>query len=140
MHIPFQISITRVFAVLCLLASMGGVAGKASAASPDPRMFGGWVVASSENVENVGLRTFFSPDGNFFMVDPRTQLGMVGSWTVGRAGLLVSILGNSRWGKLWDADVSFKDDDNMILDVKDSQFSAPHQVLLQRVKLPSPGQ
>jgi hypothetical protein len=41
---------------------------------------------------------------------------------------------------LWDADVSFKDDDNMVLDVKDSQFSAPHRVTLQRIKLTPPGQ
>lgn len=140
MHMPFQIKLWRTLAALCLLAFMGGLAEKASAASPDSRMFGGWLVADSENVENVGLRAFFSPDGNFFMVDPKTQLGMVGSWTMGRAGLLVSILGNSRWGKLWDADVSFKDDDNMILDVKDSQFSIPHRVTLQRIKLSPPGQ
>jgi hypothetical protein len=132
---PFQFKLWRLFAALCLFAFISGLAGKASAASPDPRMFGGWVVADSENVENLGLRAFFSPDGNFLMVDPKTQLGMAGSWTVGRAGLLVSILGNSKWGKLWDADVSFKDDDNMILDVKDSQFSSPHRVTLQRIKL-----
>ena len=133
MHLPIQV--TRVLVVLCLLAGMGGLAGKANAATPDPRMVGGWMVTDSENVENLGLRAFFSPDGNFFMVDPKTQLGMVGTWTVGRAGLLVSILGNSRWAKLWDADVSFKDDDNMLLEVKDSQFSIPHRVTLQRIKL-----
>jgi hypothetical protein len=68
------------------------------------------------------------------MVDPKSQLGFVGSWTVGRAGLLVTIFGNSKWGKLWDADVSFPDNEHMVLDVKDSQFSQPHHVTLQRVK------
>ncbi len=138
MHMPFQTSFARVFAILCLLAFTSSFAGRVSAASPDPRMFGPWLVTDSENVENLGLGAFFSPDGNFLMVDPRTQLGMVGSWMIGRSGLLVSIQGNSRWGKLWDADVSFKDDDHMILDVKDSQFAAPHRVTLQRIKLLPP--
>jgi hypothetical protein len=128
----------RAFAALCLLACVSGFAEKASAATADPRMFGGWVVTDSQSVENIGLWAFFSPDGNFSMVDPRTKLGMAGSWMVGRSGLLVSIQGNSRWGKLWDADVSFKDDDTMILDVKDSQFSAPHLVMLQRIKFAPP--
>jgi hypothetical protein len=52
---------------------------------------------------------------------------------VGRSGLLVSIYGNGKWAKLWDADVSFEADDRMIVDVKDSQFAEPQRVVLQRI-------
>lgn len=106
----------------------------ADAATPDPKMFGPWVVTDSENVENVGLRVFFSPDGNFLMVDPGTQMGFYGNWSVGRVGLLVNIIGSNRWAKLWEGDVSFADNDKMVLDVKESHFSQPHRVTLQRMK------
>jgi len=135
MNMSFPAKLSRVFAVLCMLAFMSVFAERASAASPDPKMFGPWIVVDTENVENIGMRAFFSPDGNFMMVDPKSQMGFVGNWTVGRAGLLVNIFGNSKWGKLWDADVAFPDDDHMVLDVKDSQFSEPHRVTLQRVNL-----
>lgn len=129
----FHVKISRAFAILCVLASMSFFAERSSAASPDPRMFGPWAVVDTEQIENIGMRVFFSPDGNFFMIDPNTGMGFVGNWTVGRAGLLVDIAGNSKWGKLWDADVSFPDNYHMVLDVKDSQFSQPHRVTLQRL-------
>lgn len=135
MNLSFPAKLFRPLALLCVLVLMSAFASRASAATSDPRMFGPWMVVDSENIENIGLRPFFSPDGNFFMVDPKTQLGFGGNWTVGRAGLLVNILGNSRWGKLWDADVSFPDAEHMILDVKESQFSPPHRITLQRVRL-----
>jgi hypothetical protein len=134
MRISFQVRLFHIFTVLYLFTALCVFSPQASATSPDPRMYGAWTVVNSENTENIGLRAFFSPDGNFFMVDPRTQLGFSGNWSIGRAGLLVSILGNSRWAKLWDADVSFPDNDHMALDVKDSQFSLPHRVVLQRMK------
>ena len=135
MNRSFQVRFFRAFAILCMFAFMSVYAERSSAAAPDPMMFGPWVVVDSENVETIGMRAFFSPDGNFFMVDPRTQLGFGGSWMMGRAGLLVTIFGNSKWGKLWDADVSFPDADHMVLDVKDSQFSEPHHVTLQKIRL-----
>jgi hypothetical protein len=133
-NMSFPIKVSRVIAVLYLLAFLSAFAGQAAAASPDPRMYGPWAVVDAENQANIGLRAYFSPDGNFFMVDPRTQLGFVGSWVVGRAGLLVSIYGNGQWAKLWDADVSFDGDDHMIVDVKDSQFAEPQRVVLQRIR------
>jgi hypothetical protein len=117
-----------------LLAFVSLAPRQAQAATPDPRMYGPWVVVDSESVENVGLRAFFSPDGNFLMVDPKTQMGFSGNWSVGRVGLLVSILGASQWAKLWEGDVSFADNDKMILDVKESHFSQPHRITLQRIK------
>lgn len=98
-------------------------------------MFGLWAVVDAEQIENIGMRVFFSPNGNFFMVDPVTQLGFVGNWTVGRVGLLVEISGNSKWGKLWEADVSFTDNYHMVLNVGDSQFSRPHRITLQRIMI-----
>jgi hypothetical protein len=131
MSLPIKVS--RVITVLCLLAFMSVLAGRAAAESADPRMFGPWTVVDAPSKANIGLRAYFSPDGNFFMVDPTTQLGFVGSWVVGRSGLLVSIYGNGKWAKLWDADVSFEADDRMIVDVKDSQFAEPQRVVLQRI-------
>jgi hypothetical protein len=127
--------LSRVFAILCVLASMSFFAERTLAASPDPRMYGLWTVVDAEHIENIGMRVFFSPNGNFVMIDPITQMSFAGNWTVGRAGLLVEILGNSNWGKLWDADVSFQDDSHMVLNVGDSQFSRPHRVTLQRVRV-----
>jgi hypothetical protein len=134
MNTLFPVTFSRVFVVLCVLTFMSVFSERSSAASPDPRLFGPWAVVDSENIENIGIRAFFSPDGNFLMVDPRTQLGFVGSWMMGRSGLLVTIFGNSRWGKLWDADVSFPDNDHLALDAKESQFAQPHRVLLQRLR------
>jgi len=98
-------------------------------------MFGPWAVVDTEQIENIGMRVFFSPDGIFFMIDPNTGMGFAGNWEMGRAGLLVEIAGNSKWGKLWDAEVSFPDNYHMVLDVKDSQFSHPHRVILQRLTI-----
>jgi hypothetical protein len=131
----FPAKFSRAFAILCVLASMSVFAERSFAAAPDPRMFGPWAVVDTEQIENIGMRVFFSPDGIFFMIDPDTGMGFVGNWGVGRAGLLVEIAGNSKWGKLWDADVSFPDNYHMILDVKDSQFSHPHRVTLQRLTI-----
>jgi hypothetical protein len=134
MNVSFPVKIFNVVALLVLIAFMGLTSGKASATSPDQRMFGPWVVQQSSSAENIGLGVFFSPDGNFFLVDPKTKLGFNGTWVIGRAGLLVSVFGNGKWAKLWDADVSFESDDKMIMEVQDSQVTVPQRVVLQRVK------
>jgi hypothetical protein len=134
MKMSFTARFSRLFAVLCMFAFMGLLSGQASAASADSRMFGAWLVKDAPVPENIGLRVFFSPDGNFFMVDPKSGLGYTGSWVVGRVGLLVSIYGNGKWAKLWDADISFKGDDEMSVDVKDSQVTLPQQFTLQKMK------
>lgn len=134
MNKSFPIQFVRFFAAFCLLAFIGLLSEQAGAASTDPRMFGPWVVEQSVAKENVGLRVYFSPDGNFFMVDPSTQLGVTGNWTVGRAGTLVTIYGNGKWAKLWDADIVFEGDDKMIVDVKESQVAPPQKFTLQRMK------
>ncbi len=131
LHIGFS----RTFAVLCVLVSLSVFAERSIAASPDPRMMGPWAVVDAEQIENIGMRVFFSPDGIFFMIDPNSGLGFVGNWVVGRAGLMVEIAGNSKWAKLWEADVSFPDSYHMVLDVKDSHFSRPHRVTLQRLAM-----
>jgi hypothetical protein len=130
---PHAFKFSRVLAFLALLTMLAGFAQRAAAASADPRMYGAWAVVDTPSPEHAGLRVYFSPDGNFFMVDPRSHLGYVGSWVVGRVGLLVSIYGNSRWAKLWDADVSFPGANLMVMDVKDSQFAEPKRIVLQRI-------
>ncbi len=134
MNISFPVRIFNTAALLLLLAFMGLASEKASATPPDERMFGPWVVQQSSSAENIGVRVFFSPDGNFFLIDPRLKMGFNGSWVIGRAGLLVTIYGNGAWAKLWDADVSFENNDKMIMEVKESQLTVPEVVVLQRVK------
>lgn len=134
MNISFPVRTLNIVAMLLLLAFMGLASGKASATSPDQRMFGPWVVQQASSPENVGLGVFFSADGNFFLVDPKTKLGFNGNWMMGRAGLLVSVMGNGKWAKLWDADISFEGDDRMIMEVRDSQVTAPQRVVLQKIK------
>jgi hypothetical protein len=130
----FTAKFSRFFAVLCMLAFMGLLSEQATAASTDPRMFGPWVVQQAPMQENIGLRVYFSPDGNFFMVDAGTKLGLTGNWVIGRSGLLVSIYGNGKWARLWDADVSFEGNNKMIVDVKDSQVTLPQRFTLLRLK------
>ena len=134
MNFSMPVKIFNFVAVLLLFSFMGLASGKASATSPDQRMFGPWVVQQSSSAENIGLGVYFSPDGNFFLIDPRTKVGFNGTWVIGRAGLLVSVFGNGRWAKLWDTDVSFESNDKMIMDVKESQLTVPQRVVLQRIK------
>lgn len=135
MNISLPVKLINVAAMLLLLAFLGLASGKAhSATPPDQRMFGPWLVQEAASTENVGLRVFFSPDGNFFLIDPKTQLGFNGTWMMGRAGLMVSIFGSGRWAKLWEADVSFESDDKMIMEVKESEVTVPQRVVLQRLK------
>lgn len=135
MHTSFPARIFNAVAGLMLIAVVGLVSGKASATSPEPRMHGPWVVQQASSSENVGLRVFFSPDGNFFLIDPKTGLGFNGTWMMGRSGLLVSVFGSGKWAKLWDADVSFDGTgDKMIMDVKESQVTVPQRVVLERIK------
>jgi hypothetical protein len=134
MNISFPVRAFNIVAMLLLIAFMGLTSGKAAATSPDQRMFGPWQVQQASSAENIGLRVFFSPDGNFFLIDPKSKLGFNGSWMVGRAGLLVSVFGNGKWAKLWDADVSFESDDKMIMEVQESELTLPQRVVLQRIK------
>ena len=128
--------LSRLLATLSLLAALGLASHATAAASaPDPRLFGPWVVVQQAGAQDaIGLRIYFSPDGNFFLVDPKTQLGMTGSWVIGRAGLLVNIFGNGRWAKLWDADVAFPNPDYMLVNVVESQLSGQQRFVLKRVK------
>lgn len=125
----------RLLATLSIFAVLDLASLPAASAPPDARMFGPWVVVQQAGAQDaIGLRLYFSPDGNFFLIDPKTQLGMAGSWVVGRAGLLVSVIGNGRWAKLWDADVAFPNPDFMMVDVVESQLSGRQRFVLQRVK------
>lgn len=134
MNLSFPAKIFNFVAMLLLLSFMGLTSGKAFATPLDQRMIGPWVVQQSSSPENIGLGVYFSPDGNFFLIDPKTKLGSNGSWLIGRAGLIVSVFGYGRWAKLWDADVSFESDDKMVMDVKESQLTVPQRVVLHRVK------
>lgn len=135
MNVSLSQKVFNLLALLSLLAFTGLASGKAAAADPDPRMYGPWLVQEASSAENVGLRVFFSPDGNFFLVDPKTRMGFNGTWMLGRSGLVVTVFGNGRWAKLWDADVAFETDDKMVMEVRESQLTVPQRVVLQRLKL-----
>jgi len=65
MNKSFPVVFSRFISALCLLAFMGLVAVRAGASTPDPRLYGPWIVQDSVAQENIGLQVYFSPDGNF---------------------------------------------------------------------------
>lgn len=83
---------------------------------------------------NVGMRMFFSADGVFLMVDPRSGLGVAGTYTVGRTGLLVYVYGYGRSAEFINGSYTLQGD-TLRIDVKSSGFMEPQQVVLQRMKL-----
>lgn len=127
----------RVFALLCLATLMTGLtlaarADTAQTVSPPP--LGAWTVTQAASPSNVGLRMFFSPDGVFLMVDPRAGLGVAGTYTVGRTGLLVYVYGYGRSAEFINGSYTMQGD-TLRIDVKSSGFMDPQQVVLQRMKL-----
>lgn len=129
--------ILAVAAALALLAGHGQRAAAEDAAAQQPPPFGAWVVSESADQANMGLRMVFSPDGMFLMVDPRTMIGVHGVYSVGRAGLIVNIIGYGRAAEFVNGAYSI-DGDTMKVDVRSSNFMQPQQVTLQRIKFPSP--
>lgn len=127
----------RVFALLCLAALMTGItlgARAESAQPPSPPPLGAWTVTQAASPSNVGLRMFFSPDGVFLMVDPRAGIGVAGSYTIGRTGLLVYVYGYGRSAEFINGSYTLEGD-TLRIDVKRSGFMEPQQVVLQRMKL-----
>ncbi len=122
--------------VLCAALFSGlslGARADAMAATATPP-YGAWTVTDAASKSNVGLRMFFSPDGVFLMVDPAAGIGVAGSYTLGRSGLLVYVYGYGRSAEFINGAYSV-DGDTMRIDVKSSGFMEPQQVVLQRMKL-----
>jgi len=129
--------ITRVLTLLCIVALMTGTTLSARAESVQPLSpppLGAWTVIQAASPSNVGLRMFFSPDGVFLMVDPRAGLGVAGSYTIGRTGLLVYVYGYGRSAEFINGSYTLQGD-VLRIDVKRSGFMEPQQVVLQRMRL-----
>lgn len=129
--------LNRVLTLLCFAALMTGLtlSARAESAQPvPPPPLGAWTVTQAASPSNVGLRMFFSPDGVFLMVDPRAGIGVAGSYTIGRTGLLVYVYGYGRSAEFINGTYTIEGD-VVRIDVKRSGFMEPQQVVLQRMKL-----
>lgn len=127
----------RILTLLCLTALLAGrtLSARAESAQPLPAPpLGAWTVTQAASPSNVGLRMFFSPDGVFLMVDPRAGIGVAGSYTIGRTGLLIYVYGYGRSAEFINGTYTI-DGDVLRIDVKSSGFMEPQQVVLQRMKL-----
>lgn len=138
-----QLNLASLLRILALAAAVAWLAvhgQRALAQEPaaqQPPPFGAWVVTDSGDPGNLGLRMVFSPDGMFLMVDPRTMIGVHGVYSVGRAGLIVNIIGYGRAAEFVNGTYSI-DGDTMKVDVKSSNFMRPQRVTLQRIKFTNP--
>ncbi len=129
--------LNRALTLLCLAALLVGfnLGARADSAQPlPPPPLGAWTVTQAASPSNVGLRMFFSPDGVFLMVDPRAGIGVAGSYTIGRTGLLVYVYGYGRSAEFINGTYT-QQGDVLRIDVKSSGFMEPQQVVLQRMKL-----
>jgi hypothetical protein len=101
------------------------------------RPVGPWVVVEAKDPANIGLIFYFSPDGTFGMVNPKTQVGVAGAYSVGRAGLMINVFGFGKSAEFMGGDASITGD-HMTIDVKRSGFMEPQRVVLQRVRVMPP--
>lgn len=127
----------RIFALLCVVVFLSGHALTARAQATQqlpPPPLGAWTVTQAASPSNVGLRMFFSPDGVFLMVDPRTGMGVAGSYTIGRTGMLIYVYGYGRSAEFIHGPYTLEGD-VLRIDVKRSGFMEPQQVVLQRMRL-----
>lgn len=129
--------LSRILALFCLTALLTGftLSARAESAQPvTPPPLGAWTVTQAASPSNVGLRMFFSPDGVFLMVDPRAGIGVAGSYTIGRTGLLIYVYGYGRSAEFINGTYTIEGD-VLRINVKRSGFMEPQQVVLQRMKL-----
>jgi hypothetical protein len=125
-------------AMLALLALVTPL--RASAQIPVAPIVGPWVVTEATDAANVGLRFYFSPDGIFLLVDPKSQLGATGSYSLGRAGLTINVYGYGKAAYFLNGDALLTGD-TLVIDVKRSEFMGPQRIVLKRIRmaLPTPG-
>lgn len=136
LHPLTRANVLRIFSLLLVAALLFvGVSGvSAQTLTNITPLLGAWTVTEAASNSNVGLRMFFSPDGVFLMVDPRSGLGVAGAYTVGRSGLLINVYGYGRSAEFINGDYTVQGD-TLRIDVKSSGFMEPQQVVLQRMRL-----
>lgn len=126
------------FAVALLLGALLALAvhpARAQEAAQQP--VGPWVVAKAQDASNVGLVFYFSPDGTFGLIDPKTMIGAAGTYSVGRAGLMINVFNVGKSAQFIVGDMNLGAD-TLTIDVKQSAFMDPQQIVLQRVKVIPP--
>ncbi len=136
LHPLTRVNVLRIFSLLLVAAFLFvGTSGvRAQTPANITPLLGAWTVTEAASKSNVGLRMFFSPDGVFLMVDPRSGLGVAGAYTVGRSGLLINVYGYGRSAEFINGDYTVQGD-TLRIDVKSSGFMEPQQVVLQRMRL-----
>jgi hypothetical protein len=127
----------RFFTAFLLSILLAFLAGHARAEPDLPKPAGPWMVVKAKDPANVGLIFFFSPDNTFGLVDPKTQLGAAGIYSVGRTGLMINVFGVGKSAEFMGGDLDIAGD-TMTIDVKRSGFMEPQRVVLQRVKITQP--
>jgi len=131
-RVPALRSLVRLLVTTLLI--FGALGARAQAPANVASLVGAWTVTEAASKSNVGLRMFFSHDGVFLMVDPRAGIGVAGTYTVGRSGLLINVYGYGRSAEFINGDFTVQDD-TLRIDVRRSGFMEPQQVVLQRLRL-----
>jgi len=129
----------RTSSAIFLLSLLALLTGHARAETVTLNPVGPWVVTEAKDRANIGLIFYFSPDGTFGLIDPKTKIGAAGTFSMGHAGLMINVFNIGKSAEFIVGDLSISGD-NMAIDVKSSAFMDPQRVLLQSVKLipPSP--
>ena len=129
----------RTSSAVFLLSLLALLTGHARAETVTLNPVGPWVVTEAKDRANIGLIFYFSPDGTFGLIDPKTKIGAAGTFSMGHAGLMINVFNIGKSAEFIVGDLSISGD-NMAIDVKSSAFMDPQRVLLQSVKLipPSP--
>jgi hypothetical protein len=127
----------RTSSAIFLLSLLVLFTGQARAEAVTLNPVGPWVVTEAKDHANIGLIFYFSPDGTFGLIDPKTKIGAAGTFSMGHAGLMINVFNIGKSAEFIVGDVSISGD-NMAIDVKSSAFMDPQRVLLQSVKVIPP--
>jgi len=127
----------RTSSAIFLLSLLVLFTGHARAEAVTLNPVGPWVVTEAKDRANIGLIFYFSPDGTFGLIDPKTKIGAAGTFSMGHAGLMINVFNIGKSAEFIVGDLSISGD-NMAIDVKSSAFMDPQRVLLQSVKVIPP--
>jgi len=127
----------RTSSAIFLLSLLVLFTGHARAEAVTLNPVGPWVVTEAKDRANIGLIFYFSPDGTFGLIDPKTKIGAAGTFSMGHAGLMINVFNIGKSAEFIVGDLSISGD-NMAIDVKSSAFMDTQRVLLQSVKLIPP--
>lgn len=128
---------SRSLTLLLFSALLVLFAGHARAEAVALKPVGPWVVTEAKGPSNVGLIFYFSPDGTFGLIDPKTMIGAAGTYSIGRAGLLINVFNVGQSAQFMEGEVSLSGD-TMVIDVKKSSIMEPQRVTLRSVKIIPP--